>query len=251
MNTKFLAVANTLTLMGVLLVNALANILPINGMNTGEISALYPSLFTPAGLTFSIWSVIYLLLIGFVFVQWKIKNKSWFKELSVWFILSSLANISWILVWHNLYVYASVVIMLLILYTLARIFLLLQKESFTSLEFTFVKLPFTIYFSWICVATIANISTLLISLPWYGGPFTEETWTLIMLVIASTLSVFVSVKFNAFGYILVTIWALYGIYLRWNGGEHQTIATTSMALAAILVIVFIYTLFRKENRVVN
>jgi hypothetical protein len=137
------------------------------------------------------------------------------------------------------------------LYTLTRIFLLLQKKSFTSLEFTFVKLPFTIYFSWICVATIANISALLISLPWHGGPFTEETWTLIMLVIASTLSVFVSVKFNAFGYILVTIWALYGIYLRWNGGEHQTIATTSIALAAILVIVFIYTLFRKENRVVN
>lgn len=246
MSSKHLAILNTLALAGVITVNALANILPINNLNTGEVSALYPSLFTPAGITFSIWSVIYLLLIGFVIVQWRIHNMSWFNEVSIWFLISCAANMSWILTWHNLMVYASVAIMLVLLYAHVRIFLLIQKESFNSMEFTFVKLPFTIYFSWICVATIANISALLISLPWQGSPLNEETWTLIMLVVAAVLSIYISVKFHAFGFILVTMWALYGIYLRWNGTDHSIIATVSISLVALMGFVFIYTLFRKE-----
>ena len=35
--------------------NVLANVLPLNGRRTGEVSDAYPSLFTPAGVTFSIW----------------------------------------------------------------------------------------------------------------------------------------------------------------------------------------------------
>jgi len=64
-----------LLFIGVIAVNALANILPINGYNTGQISAFYPNAFVPAGFTFSIWGVIYLLLlsytIGFTFYSFK------------------------------------------------------------------------------------------------------------------------------------------------------------------------------------
>ena len=248
MNSKLLAILNMAALAGVLAVNALANILPINGMNTGEVSALYPSLFTPAGLTFSVWSIIYLLLIAFVIVQWRVYNMSWFNELSIWFQVSCVANMSWIMAWHYLYVYASVIIMLMLLYTLIKIFMLLQKQTFNNVELTFVKLPFTIYFSWICVATIANISALLISLSWHGAPFSEEIWTLIMLTIASILSIYISIKFNAFGYPLITMWAFYGIYLRWNNSEHNVIAIVAISFVVILALVFIYRLFQKEIR---
>lgn len=81
MNKAFWPILNTLGFALVITVNALANILPINGMNTGQISSLYPSLFTPAGITFSIWSVIYLLLLGFVIVQWgTLRSKSGFPD---------------------------------------------------------------------------------------------------------------------------------------------------------------------------
>jgi hypothetical protein len=46
--------------------NALANILPVNGVSTGQVSDAYQNLFTPAGLTFSIWGLIYLLVAGYV-----------------------------------------------------------------------------------------------------------------------------------------------------------------------------------------
>ena len=140
MNSKLLAALNLLALACVLTVNTLAIVLPINGMGTGELSDLYPSLFTPAGFTFSIWSVIYFLLIGFVIVQSRILSKPYFTELSLWFLLSSLANISWILAWHYLFIYASVLIMLILLFSLTRIFLLLHSFDLnTWKEKIFIK----------------------------------------------------------------------------------------------------------------
>jgi len=42
----------------VLAVNAAANIVPLGGLNTGQLSALYPTGFTPPGYVFGIWSII-------------------------------------------------------------------------------------------------------------------------------------------------------------------------------------------------
>ena len=55
----------------VLMVNAAANIVPINGLNTGQLSDLYPTGFTPPGWVFSIWSVIYLGLLAFGVAAWR------------------------------------------------------------------------------------------------------------------------------------------------------------------------------------
>ena len=64
-NPALNAVFNVLGLILVLAVNALANILPINGYTTGQVSGFYPNYFVPAGFTFGIWGLIYFLLIGF------------------------------------------------------------------------------------------------------------------------------------------------------------------------------------------
>src|SRR5688500_13792065 len=114
---------STVGLVAVLVVNILANALPINGMNTGEISDQYPSMFTPAGVTFSIWSVIYLMLIGFIVYAWRNRNDSRVQALLPGFIMTCVLNVSWILVWHNLLPVVSVIIMLLLLGTLVNIFL--------------------------------------------------------------------------------------------------------------------------------
>src|SRR5688572_10504252 len=115
MNTTLLRIAATLSFAGTITVNALANILPINGLNTGQVSDLYPSLFTPAGLTFSIWSVIYFLLAGFVVMSWLRPADKTINRILPWFILSCPFNICWILAWHHLLTALSVGIMLALL----------------------------------------------------------------------------------------------------------------------------------------
>lgn len=244
-----LQILNFLALLATLTVNALANILPINGMNTGELSALYPSLFTPAGFTFSVWSVIYLLLIGFVIVQRSAASKPYFAELSLWFLVSCAANSSWILAWHYQYVFASVIIMVVLLFTLVRIFLLVQADSeLTLLQKFFIQLPFIVYLSWICVATIANISALLVSVQWSGGPLSPVTWTITMTGIASLLGIFIVERYRKPTFFLVLIWALFGIYSKWNNTENQAIANAALGeliLLAVLLLVFQFGFIKK------
>ncbi len=240
MNKKILVALNVLALAGVLVINALAITLPINGMSTGDISELYPSLFTPAGFTFSVWSLLYSLLIGFVVYQWKIMNKVFFVELSCWFLVSCTANLSWILAWHYLLPLASVVIMLVLLFSLTRIFLLLQKQNLVSVgEKIFVKLPFTFYLSWICVATIANISALLVYWEWSGSVLTPTQWTMTLISVATVLGIIVSVRFREPAFLLILIWALFGIYSKWSSTENAPIAITAVAELILLSVVFV------------
>ncbi len=218
MGKNIIAIVSCLAFAATLVVNALANILPINGMNTGEVSALYPSMFTPAGFTFSIWSLIYLLLLLYLIYQWWWREELWFTELSVWFWLSCVANASWIIAWHYLYPVASLLIMITLLFTLSRMFLLLQKHrvSFTINQILFAHLPFTVYFAWICVATIANASAVLVALPWDGSPLTETTWTVTMMVVASLLAVGIMTRYRVPAFGAVVVWALVGLYVRWQ-----------------------------------
>jgi translocator protein len=239
MNTRFLPWLNIFGLVAVLIINTLAITLPINGMSTGTISDLYPSLFTPAGFTFSIWSVIYSLLITFSVYQFWIKKESYFAELSLWFLLSCLANVSWILAWHYLFTLASVVIMLLLLFSLTRIFLLLQSITIkNTAQWIGVKLPFLFYLSWICVATIANFSCLLLSWKWEGGFLSPEYWTVAMIAIAALLGLFIAFRFKEPFFLLVLMWAFFGIYSKRVNTDYQLIADAARISAVVLAIMF-------------
>lgn len=230
------ALLSTFALLATIAVNALANTLPINGLNTGEVAALYPSLFTPAGVTFSIWSILYVLLVGYVILQWLRSDAYVFAETCKLFWLSCLLNISWIVAWHYLKVSLSVTIMVLLLLTLAQLFLKVRKISMNSAaEKIFVRLPFTIYFAWICVATIANIAASLVSTQWPALNMPHSTWTIIMMTIAALLGVFITSKYRVAPFALVIVWALFGIYLRWEGTDYYSIAYAAMSLLVIVL----------------
>lgn len=197
MNTTALRIAATLAFAGTITVNALANILPINGLNTGQVSDLYPSLFTPAGLTFSIWSVIYVLLAGFIVMSWLRQAEKIINRILPWFILTCLFNMSWIMAWHYLLPLLSVCIMLALLSVLIIVFRMLhQSDSSDTKLKLWVVLPFTLYLAWICVATIANVAALLISLDWQGGSISPQLWTILMMTVAAGLALKVTLDYR-------------------------------------------------------
>ena len=67
---------NLLLFGGMLMMNYLANSLPLNNKTTGQLSDAYPNLFVPAGITFSIWGIIYLLLVAWCIFQFTEKGKA-------------------------------------------------------------------------------------------------------------------------------------------------------------------------------
>jgi translocator protein len=226
----------SLVFAGTLLVNALANILPINNFNTGEVSDLYPSLFTPAGVTFSIWSIIYFLLSGFVIFSWTKKHDQLINAILPWFILTCILNISWIMAWHFLYIGISVFIMLFFLVTLIRIFLLVNDVHQRSLYMFFVTVPFTVYFAWICVATIANISAFFVAVDWNAFSISKEIWTFFMMGTAALLGVMVLIIHGKYEFLSVIIWGLFGIFLRWRNSEYTLIIYASITFCILLVL---------------
>ena len=140
--------------------NFLANGLPINNRSTGDISDAYPNLFAPAGPAFSIWGLIYLLLGAYVlyqFVKKDQKTEDLLKKINPLFIATSLANIFWILTWHYDFLGLSVLIMAVLLTLLIKIANFLRARQFILLEKLFIWAPFSIYFGWITVATIPTL----------------------------------------------------------------------------------------------
>lgn len=228
---------NTVAFVAMIVINTMAVVLPINGQSTGAISDLYPSLFTPAGFTFGIWSIIYFWLLVFVVAQWFYTHKPFYTKLSFYFLISCLANLCWIIAWHYLLPWLALAIMLVLLAVLTKIFLLLQRKDLSISEKFLIQFPFHVYLGWISVATIANVSAALISLPWYGAPLSEDVWTICMMVVATLLSMFMAIKFNAVVYSTVTIWALFGVFSRWRANTDNIIGEFSAALMVLLAFV--------------
>jgi hypothetical protein len=229
-------------------VNVLANSLPINDRSTGVISDAYPNLFAPAGVTFSIWGLIYLLLAGYVLYQFVSfgkgivqKKEELLKEINLLFIGTSLANISWIFAWHYDLIGLSVLIMLALLVLLIRIADLVRTQHLTAQEKLFVSIPFSVYFGWITVATIANITVFLVSLGWDGFGIAEYVWTSIILIVGALIGILRLNKDRKVAYGLVLVWAYLGILLKHlssNGFNGQYPVVVAVVLVCVMLILF-------------
>lgn len=213
------AVLNAGGLLFALTANGLANSLPINGVTTGEVSDAYPNLFTPAAVTFSIWGLIYALLAFFVFWQFgvlKRREGKVLEKIGFWFVLSCLANGAWIVAWHYGEIGWSLGLMLVLLASLSVIVSRVRRirEVTKGAGRVAVRWAFSIYLGWISVATIANVTVLLVSLKWDGFGLPQEFWTVLVLLAAVGLALTAVLKHGDLAYALVVVWAFVGILYK-------------------------------------
>lgn len=215
-------------------VNALANILPLNGLNTGQISDRFDIYFVPAGYVFSIWGLIYLGLVVYTVFQLlpSQADNPVLTRIAPYYWLSSLANTTWIFLWHYEVFSVTLIAMVLILIALLLIYRSLSGSE--GLEKWLVKLPFSIYLGWISVATIANATQTLFFFDWGGWGLAPEIWTVVMLFIAGFLGWLMSLRENDTPYLLVLIWAFIGITVSQAGSS--IVVNTAWVVVALLVI---------------
>jgi hypothetical protein len=223
---SLLKISNLLGFVVMLTVNSLSNSLPINGKTPGQLSDQYQNFFVPAGGTFSIWGIIYswlLVFMGTILVSFF--NKSLARKIDPliektgWFFIGTcILNISWLFAWHYEFVGLSVLVMLAFLATLILTNLTigsgLQKANAT--EKWLFHAPMGIYQGWISIATIANVTALLIKTNWQGWGIAPENWAIIMILIGSAVAVAVIFKTNNIFHGFAVLWALVGIYSKRN-----------------------------------
>jgi len=249
--------------------NAAANIFRFNGITTGEVSDSYPNLFAPAGITFSIWGVIYILLIVYIIysikILWDTKVQGtqcrnvYLENTAFYFMLSSVANAIWMITWHYRLLFASVILMSFILWCLYSI----NKSAvrvygnccLKNKEQLIIRLPFGIYFGWITVAFVANITTLLVSYGFDGGSY-ERYITVGVLLLAAGIAFLIIYKQSNVFYGPAVIWAYLGIlnkHISKNGfaARYPDIIITVIICLAVLIGIEVLTLRRIQKSVKN
>lgn len=219
---SWLQIGNILFLIGTIVLNGLSNGALRDGVSIGSLSDKYFTLFTPAGITFSIWGLIYLALIAFAIFQARDLFSSqkidmpWLERISVWFMVSCVFNSLWLVAWLFENVGLSLLFMIGLLGSLVTIYVSLHiglREEDRKVKY-FVHLPFSLYLGWVNVATIANVSSLLVAEGW-EVPFGDSArWTVTMVIIASTLGVLTTGIRNDIVFGGVFVWALLGIIIK-------------------------------------
>lgn len=236
-------ITNWLAFIFMITMNILANVLPIGGNTTGDLAERIDVFFTPAGYVFSIWSLIYLLLAIWLIRQIpeSRRNLPVYEDTNVLFILSSLLNGAWIFAWHNELFLLSAFIMVCLLIVINLLYFKVKSLNPSFLD----HLPFSIYCGWIWIATIANISYLLVEYNVFDTDTDQVIWTIFVMVVAACVAGFFKIKTKDRFFILVFIWALIGIGVE-NFGDVPLVANTAFTIAALLLVV-LFILKSKKN----
>ncbi|MEZ4920977.1 MAG: hypothetical protein R2792_17885 [Saprospiraceae bacterium] len=246
-NSRKFILDHLIALGAVLLVNYLSVALPLNGRTPGELSDQYPNFFVPAGLTFSIWGVIYgwlLVWVGFQIVAYfsasiltKLHNS--LERIGYWFVVACGLNIAWLFAWHWELVGLSLLVMIGLFLVLMRINLRLYPAE-TAFERWLVHLPFGIYLGWISVALIANTTALLVSIGWSAWGIKEVSWAATLVSVGIVQAAYMILQRHNLGYGLAVSWALFGIYLKridLQEGKGLGVFALCGCIALLLIIV--------------
>lgn len=222
----------TLTTVGV---NFLAAMGYINGVAPNVISDRYPTVITPAGWTFSIWSLIYTGLIGFSIYQLLPSKAARFDRVRVPYIVSCVLNCAWILLWHHFHIGLCAVVIALLLLSLFWVNLRLDKPSSLA-ETLLAKGTFGLYAGWVTLATLVNLLVYLVSI---GVGWSYAVWSVIgilCLVLAAAAAILVRLKLGNFVYPLAVAWAAAGIGANQSGKNTAIVVTTAIVCIGCLIV---------------
>lgn len=257
---KLWAVINLASFILTIVINVLATALPLNGKSPEELADCYPNLFVPAGITFSIWSIIYTLLAAFIIIQlYKAfsspKESSFIDKTGPFFLISCAANSLWIIAWHWQAVAVSMILMLLLLASLIILYLRLDshKGKKSALFFTAVHLPFNVYLEWITITAIANAAALFVSAGWNRFDLSEIFWTALMISAAVIIALIMLFLRKDFAYSLVIVWALTGILIKRTGLDFppdrgvEIAAIIGLVVLSVVIIFHAFQLFLKRK----
>ena len=244
---KTLQVANGIALIFTIVMNYLSNTGIFNGNTMKTVSDKYHNYFTPAGYAFSIWGLIYLGLLGFVIytgcglfkkeTQTESQENSSVLKIGWWFVISCVGNSLWVIAWLYDYIGLSIILMLIILFSLLKIIIntRMELDFHPFKKYLFIYWPFAFYAGWVSVAFIADIAAWLTKINWNGFGVSEINWTIIMIIVAGLVNVWMVWKRNLREFGLVGIWALMAISVSNKGGVASIIYACYIVSAIILL----------------
>ena len=208
-----------LGVLAALVVNILADVIPLNGHTTVELFHQFKIFFSPADYVYSLKILVYILLIGFAVFQFVPKSRGDEEKLDKifpHFMIICVSKILWLFLWHYEQFVFTLIIMFVILRSTLQInyILYLKKQSSNKIARMLMYAPFSVYLGWITITTIANATGLLWLIGWGGLTVYEGGWTTLMIVVSGVLGVIKILRDRDGFFPAVIIWVVIGIYVK-------------------------------------
>jgi benzodiazapine receptor len=253
-NYKKFQIINIFAILFTLVMNALANILPFNGVNTGTVSDSFPNYFTPPGYVFAIWGAIYVLL--FVFMVYQAKKDQvgaeYLGKIGYLYLIGAVLNVGWLILFHYSYgntpllVWSELLIvgfLVVLLLTYVRIGIGIKEVPLG--QKLAIHLPTSVYLGWISLATIANTAAVL-NVNLTIALDVQYLWTALVLIVVLLITTLMIVLRRDIAYGLVVIWASTGIASKWM--SIPLIFNTAIIVAVVVaLLILIVPFIRKKN----
>lgn len=255
-NYKKFQIINIVAVIFTIAMNALANIIPFNGVNTGQVADNFLNYFTPLGYVFGIWGIIYVLLLIFIFYQAKADqvNEGYLGKIGFLYLIGAIMNVTWLLAFHYsfgnnaLLIWTEPLIVgLLVILLITYVKLEIGVKEVPLKQKIAVHLPVSVYVGWISLATIANTASVLVT--YLVIPLeVQYLWTALVLVVALLLTSLMIILRRDVAYALVVVWAAPGIAMKWTSIPLIFWSATLVTIT-IIVLLILVPLIRKKNPV--
>ena len=233
METKKKVGLNAIFFILTLVVNTLGGLGIINDMSQSDVSDKYFTLITPAGFTFSIWSVIYGLIAASLVVLYLRRETSYYQraldKITPLFILTSVLNMAWIVLFS--YELVELSTLFIFAYTIVLALICKQLLAINDRKHFLLPLTFGLNTGWLMIATVVNVASSLVKLEWNGFGLSDDLWGMIILIVAILIVVFVTTQTHNAAIPLPIAWAYFGI--------HQSLATEHPGDYGILQLIAI------------
>ncbi len=212
----------------------------IGGMTQADISNMFSTSVTPAGFTFSIWSIIYLSwIIAWVYVAFfqKWKNKIDTKSLAL-FSLAIFLTAVWLLPWGYLYIGVALIVMFAILALLVYIF------TRTRTAHIVVRSSVDITLAWIIMATALNVTVWMRYMGWSLWSPTDYYYAIFALWAILLIVSDLQCRYKTYIISTVFLWTLLGVYIAHPILE---IKWATIVYALIISIYIVQSLWNKKT----
>ncbi|MBD3406088.1 MAG: hypothetical protein GF411_08190 [Candidatus Lokiarchaeota archaeon] len=254
-NPKILQIINFIAVVATIVFNLLVNIIPLNGVYTGDVANSYPNFFTPPGWVFSIWGVIYILLITFAVYQVRSNQteEPYIQKIGLLYLFNAIANIGWLIIFHysfgnpGLFLWSVVpIVLLLVILLLTYVQLSIGLEEVPLKQKLAVHLPISVYAGWISLATIANIASALnVLIPGIPADL-QHLWTAAVIIIALLITFLMLYLRHDIAFSLVVIWAGFGIAMK-QMAIPIIFGTAIAAISIVALLIIILPFIRKQS----
>jgi translocator protein len=233
---------------GTIIFNWLAAIGRVGGVTPKEVSDKYPTVVTPAGYAFTIWSLIYAGLVAFSIYQMLPRNVMRYRGLRSLYIFSCAMNCAWILFWHS----EQIVVCFAVIAGLWITLLFINygvRESGSLGEYWAVRAPFGLYFGWVTAAMLVNFAVMLVYVKVPVSTQTSVILGVILIVLAASLGVAARIKLTDYFFPLAVAWALAAIAVKQGVHTWIVLASAFGVIASLIAAAsFVANLPGSEDR---